>query len=207
MPCGDTIATTFQYTVLQVDRSCCISTSVTATSEATSWALPPILACCCCVCCCAAAGYAISRGSCPCITRRLDVLRGTGFTTEHSLRANRKSISRSHHSRSSDSRSTSHHPALELPGYRYTDVSYAHRSESDSASELSSAESEVITYQPRPFITHLESQSSCGTCLDHQQNGIQERSPNCVSPSRHDRIPRSGHPTYRCDLRPGSTLL
>ncbi|BCG62303.1 NS5 [Hirame aquareovirus] len=151
MPCGDTVSATVQHTYLTIDRSCCITTSLTASSEATSWALAPTLACCCCACCCLGAGYAISRGWCPSITRRLDVLRGSGFSPKYEVCSDRRPKPSIRSPRSALTFGSTHKPNLELSRYTPGYLEDPHWSSSSSESDTFNARSwrpPIVRQQP-----------------------------------------------------------
>ncbi|ADZ31982.1 NS22 [Scophthalmus maximus reovirus] len=129
---GNTISSTFQYTVLQIDRSCCIKTSLTATSEATSWAIPPLAICCCCCLCCTGGLYLVHSGRIPSISRRLDVLRDTRSASEYKVRSNRNPKSRVRRVSISDSSDSSSLSDLELSRHRSHPLAHSFRPESYS---------------------------------------------------------------------------
>nr|ACN38055.1 fusion-associated small transmembrane protein [Atlantic salmon reovirus Canada-2009] len=128
---GNTISNTVQYTVLQIDRSCCIKTSLTATSEATSWAIPPLAICCCCCICCTGGLYLVHSGRFPGLSRRLDVLGGSGSTPKHSLRSHRHPKPRVHRVSFSDSSDSSDISDLELPRHGSHPLAHSFRPEVD----------------------------------------------------------------------------
>ncbi|AJD09452.1 NS22 [Micropterus salmoides reovirus] len=128
---GNTISNTVQYTVLQVDRSCCIKTSLTATSEATSWAIPPLAICCCCCLCCTGGLYLVHSGRIPSLSRRLDVLGSQGSAPKHTLRSHRIPKPRVRRLSFSDSSDSSGISDLELPGHRSHPLAHPFRPEVD----------------------------------------------------------------------------
>ncbi|ANN11952.1 putative non-structural protein 23 [Etheostoma fonticola aquareovirus] len=152
---GNTISNTVQYTVLQIDRSCCIKTSLTATSEATSWAIPPIAICCCCCLCCAGGLYLVHSGRLPSISRRLDVLRDSRSTPEHKVRRDRFTKPRIHRPRLSSTSDSSDLTDLELSWDGFDPLAYPHWSAVNSprARPAPSVHSQglipLVTLQPR----------------------------------------------------------
>ncbi|QBX90058.1 FAST protein [Atlantic halibut reovirus] len=186
MPCGDTVSTTVQYTVLQIDRSCCISTSLTATSEATSWALPPLCICCCCLVCTGLGIYAIQRGHCPGISRRLDVLRSSGSSSKQPVCDQRRERSRIYRPRSSDSFGFDDQSTLDL----HRDSPRVLENQFRLENNRSRSSPKPLSVQPSAFdeSIRLHIQSLIRTQPQHDDSNRNQDS------LIHEHIPRRGNP-------------